>query len=463
MATYLSISNAVSETYPSVTLPYGGTCTGTYTFPGGDAGPLPIPTTVAYTPLVTYQSVYDPTKGSRRNWKAIKESGQISMTPYSRSRRTIEQFVVERPFRFCKWRWCATWCDQTCGGTVGPFPVFRYWTQRDHIGSLSNIPLTDQTASTYANYESEVADAIAATQQEAFANAMSTFDLLTELAEGKETLSYLLGKVSGASEVLRKFASTDEEAYRRARGLSAKQLLKSSDRALRRLGSRWMEYRYAIMPLIYSLKDINELLAKRNAVYKTERSRKKVHHSYTRDSVTPKSDVYLYAVCDLDATITSTVKLGYNRGALQRVLSQTSFNPFKTAWELIPYSFVVDWFLNVGDVISSQTSINLSSQTACCTSVKRRETKEIWICDKSVDISTKSISASPCREAQNLKYVHPRNVEQVLERTTVESYDRFLWSKPTPKLVFDPHLNWKRFIDALVLAYQPTKKLLRSL
>lgn len=464
MATYQSISNAVSEIYPGGSIPYGGTCSGSYTYSGGNAGSVPTPVTVAYAPRVTSQSIYNPTKGSKRNWEMIKKSGQISMTPYSRSRRTIEQFVVERQFRFRTWPWFAAWCGNVCGGKVELGPKDRYWTQRDHIGSLSSISSVDETGPTYANFADEVADAITSTQQEAYANALSTYDLLTELAEGKETLSYLLGKVSGASGVLRKFASTDEETYRRARGLTSKQMLKSSDKALRRLGSRWMEYRYAIMPLIYSLKDVNELLAKRDTIYKTERSKQKVHHDFTRDEALPAPwGVFTYSRCDLDATVASTVKLGYDRGALQRVLSQTAFNPFKTAWELIPYSFVVDWFLNVGDIITSQTSINLASQTVCCTSVKKREIKEIWLYDKSSDTSTASRSATPCGGAQSFNYVHTRDVEQVLQRTTVESYGRFLWSKPSPKLVFDPYLNWKRTIDGLVLAYQPTKKLLRSL
>lgn len=466
MATYVSIGNAVSEEYPSFSIPYGGTCEGSHTIRGGNAGSLPTPVTRTYEPKIVTESIYDPTKGTNRNWEAIKRSGTISMTPYSRSKRTVEQFVVERSYRFRTWPWGYALCGNVCGGWVELGPRDRYWVQRDHIGSLpSNIKSLGSTDSTYHNFTEEIADAIASTQQEAYANALSTFDLLTELGEGKETLSYILGKVSGASEILGKFASTDEEAYRRARGLKPKQLLLSTDKALRRLGSRWMELRYAILPLIYSIRDINELIAKRNAVYKTERSRQTIHHEYTRDQVEiPESKVFTYTVCNLDAIVRSTVKLGYDRGALQRVLSQTAFNPFKTAWELIPYSFVVDWFLNVGDVITSQTSVNLSSQTACCTSVKRRETYEIWLYDRSSDVSSETHTApSVCGPPRTFRYEHTRDVEQVLQRTSVESYERFLWSKPTPKLVFDPHLYWKRVIDGLVLAYQPTRKLLRSL
>lgn len=39
-----------------------------------------------------------------------------------------------------------------------------------------------------------------------------------------------------------------------------------------------------------------------------------------------------------------------------RLASQLGFvNPAVVAWELVPFSFVVDWFVNVGDVLSSYT------------------------------------------------------------------------------------------------------------
>lgn len=34
--------------------------------------------------------------------------------------------------------------------------------------------------------------------------------------------------------------------------------------------------------------------------------------------------------------------------------SGLSFNPFLTAWELVPLSFVIDWFVNIGDFAAAQ-------------------------------------------------------------------------------------------------------------
>lgn len=51
-------------------------------------------------------------------------------------------------------------------------------------------------------------------------------------------------------------------------------------------------------------------------------------------------------------------------------LNQLGFvNPAVIAWELVPFSFVVDWFSNVGMVLSSYTDfVGMSLQNACTTS-----------------------------------------------------------------------------------------------
>jgi len=222
-----------------------------------------------------------------------------------------------------------------------------------------------------------------------------------------------------------------------------------------------MEYRYAIMPIVYSIKDINDMLGKRSEVYQTFRSKEIVEHLI---DVPTLSETGLYYSGNWTAEIRSTVKTAYNRGALQRVLALTSFNPFKTAWELIPLSFVVDWFLNVGDVVTSFTGLDLSSQKVCCTSVKRTTSSGIFLFDESSDTSILARAAvAPCVPARTDKFEFKRVTNALLQEEKVTSYERFLWKKPTPRLTFSPFLNWKRFLDSLVLGYQPTKKLLRSL
>lgn len=468
MVTYNSITNSNPATTAAFTLLGPAPCGGTFPYPATtDAANVPASIVREYVPKEEYRRVSDPTKAMKRNWSRIKRSGVISMTPYSNNKTVIENYVVSRE----KTRPYVKWNSRTCSSTTPPgvnlkdFGILvSRWTENDHLGSLSPVLLySDDYQDALEDFRSQVQNAIHTTQSAAFAESLSSFDVLTQIAEGRETLTYMQSKVKEAADAMRKLAHQDERTWRRARGTTAERLLKSSDKAFRKLGSRWMEYRYAIMPLIYSIKDINELLGKRSEVYKTTRSKELIQVSFERPDLEVGNHV-LYRTGAFSAEVRSTVKSAYNGGALQRIFDQSSFNIFKTGWELIPYSFVVDWFLNVGDVITSQTSIDFSSQKVCCTSVKETRLMSTWRFDGTSDSKTFTDPVSVTFPAGRVQvYTFNRNQDDLLQVAGSEDYRRFLWTKPSPRLTFDPFLNWKRFLDSLVLGYQPTKKILRSL
>lgn len=454
-----------SQTLPAAdySVSGGGCAPGILTIGAITAFAPPNGGTRTYEPIVRRLSTSDPSKGSKRNWQAIKRSGEISMTPYSRSSTVDEYFVVSREFRNVDWRRKTGTCraveQPVCTFDGGPEIVKATWTQNDDFHSLSDVFLHSRVYSQWADLQSQIADAISTTQQAAFAEALSTYDILTEIMESKETLRYLSSKVGEVAESLRKFAHADEPTHKRARAMTAKQLFGHADKAFRRYGSRWMEYRYAIMPLLYSVKDIRDVMANRDAVYKSGRSR--VTIDIDMDSKIT-SDYQTYERVFGKVEIRSLTKVGYDSGALQRVASQIKFNPFTTAWELVPLSFVVDWLLNIGDAINSATALDFSSQRKGCTSVKRSHVGEINLWDSRDLTVHKTLKHDLCGDI-TVSDTHRMNVDALLMRRTIESYDRFLYDRPAPKVVFDPFLSWKRVLDAIVLGYQPTKKLLRSL
>lgn len=199
------------------------------------------------------------------------------------------------------------------------------------------------------------------TEALADANA-ATFDLLTELAELPETLRYILGRIKQFSQLMieyqevKKLRLTKYRKRRRredANSYGAYQNKKSVNDTTDAALSVWMEYRYAIMTLVYSLQDAYSLLLTLRDVYKTTRKRK-VYDAPDEWFYIPPG----FTLKENNVVIQDRVwiKRKYDPGSLlDNLLKQLQTNIFKTAWELIPFSFVVDWFVNIGQLIDALT------------------------------------------------------------------------------------------------------------
>ena len=136
-------------------------------------------------------------------------------------------------------------------------------------------------------------------------------------------------------------------------------------------------------------------------------------------------------------------------------------NPFVTAWELVPYSFVIDWFINVGDWLQYQTATLAShaSQRVACLSVKKDIISTTFVISKHSWSVTKY---SPYHGVvtQSLPTVER---QQKYSRLQIESYERSLFTPQDIALGFDLNMTWKRWIDSFVLGQIPLNKALRSL
>lgn len=160
-------------------------------------------------------------------------------------------------------------------------------------------------------------------------NNSGALDLLTELGEAPETLRYIFGSLRRIVQLFLGLKSREAAARKRFKG---KELIDE-------LTSLWMQFRYAASPIAYSIEDV---WAKQQAThsYVTTRKRQDVEHEVTYGDVTFKCTI------EHRVFVKSRVDLG-------NVLAHFKVNPAATLWELTPLSFVIDWVLPIGDMLSA--------------------------------------------------------------------------------------------------------------
>lgn len=263
-----------------------------------------------------------------------------------------------------------------------------------------------------------------------------TYDLLTEVAELPETLKYLIG-------ILRDFASALKAV--RKREVEVKKLFRNKKQTERTayeladaLASVWLQFRYAISPLAYSFNDVITTLEEYKRVFAKYRQREE---DYAEPVEISGLDILSH-----DDFVTSHkvfIKRSFSpEDIVDALLSLLKVNPLATAYELIPLSFVVDWFLNIGDYITAMTGTIKYSQEAATYS---------WKTEGNVTYGKSNL-------------ILPDGYQPPSVNLSYRTYKRIVIDpKAHTGLSYDPFINWKRQLDALALLWGPTKKMMKGL
>lgn len=119
--------------------------------------------------------------------------------------------------------------------------------------------------------------------------------------------------------------------------------------------SSWLEGRYGWRILMYDIQDINNLINHLGTT-QTFRTKERVGHTFsltTNDTLTGN-----WSWAEVGASLTRSITLGV-RGSMitDFVPSLYTTNLLATGWELTKFSFVVDWFFNIGQAINALSMI----------------------------------------------------------------------------------------------------------
>lgn len=397
----------------------------------------------------TTQSPKPPRDAS--SWSAIKKSGAIKMTPYQRTKSEKRYFVVSVPKYAIDGWWpsCMSNGKLTVGNQYSAVSsVLRSYTSP----SASNLPIRTGVS---LDTPPDIGKERNTLRSKVVAANVMTYDILTEIAEFKQTAEMIISILRSVTNPLASFARFAESLKRNGKYTPA-QISKI-------LEKKWLEVRYGIMPAVYSVRDVLKLAKERNDVYKTDRAGATFKYSIGGPPSTPQKGVYLYTREDVEIKLLAVAKARYDPAVLfSRLFDQIGFNPFLTAWELIPFSFVVDWFANVGEWVLAQSS-NITDgalQRSFCESIKETRVKSTYL------VADETYSYSAFYPDMNSSHVIGPinvNVEGLLSIETSESYSRNLFTAWDVDLQLDVNLNWKRMLDAWCLGKQPVIDGLRNL
>lgn len=168
--------------------------------------------------------------------------------------------------------------------------------------------------------------------------------ILATAGELHKTLSFIISIFGRLLKIVRALRKLDVKAL--AGELSPKEL-----------AQRYMEARYAIRPMMYDVKTNLEAFANKvPARYTTFRGFKAeivgptYDHNFLCRAVV--NDYELWGTSEVTRTLevrSGVLTMVKEIGAFVRF---GSFDIIQSAWELVPFSFIVDWFFQVGKLIS---------------------------------------------------------------------------------------------------------------
>lgn len=263
----------------------------------------------------------------------------------------------------------------------------------------------------YLEYSDDDADGAGFARNRAIMNLQrGHLNVLVSAGEGKETVTFVANRIFMLYRLLRLISRGKFEEAARVAGSDLSQ---NAGKRLRRnrsqyrnpidlVSNSWLEYQFAIRPIV------NDVYGAVEAFHDNLQAGRVVR-AYGKYSSGEKGTVYRAGI------------VGVVRSENVRTLQQLGFtNPALAAWNLLPLSFILDWFLPIAPLLSYLDSTVGFGQTTSWESVRK------WVAKRAKD---------------------PANS---LEEVT-EYYNRVAGSLLAPALVIGGNLNTSQVTTASAL------------
>lgn len=127
-------------------------------------------------------------------------------------------------------------------------------------------------------------------------------------------------------------------------------------------GSQWLEYVYGVKPTLSTIFESLDRIRKPETVWYDIRARASQRDKKVERGVVGSPGIVYLTVYETSHRVEYRCKFAMSGSALESLAGFSSLNPVSFAWEALPYSFVVDWFVNVGGYLRSVESALLYNQ-----------------------------------------------------------------------------------------------------
>lgn len=174
-------------------------------------------------------------------------------------------------------------------------------------------------------------------------------NLPVALAEAHKTVDLILGT---ANRIYR--------AYRSFRKGNLREVANQLNISPRRVHKSWLEYKYGWMPLLMDVKGAAEFYAQhhfpRPPYFHAASKSIDKFHADTPGAIGGLTEGRIIIDFTRECRVGQDVQASSPMLARSQQLGLT--NPLSVAWELVPFSFVFDWFIHVGDYLQGLTALN---------------------------------------------------------------------------------------------------------
>jgi hypothetical protein len=294
----------------------------------------------------------------------------------------------------------------------------------------------------------------------------SELQLSTDLAEMTKTGSMLrkrVGQVIEFARAARKIAIRrffdprytpfdrwQERGWRSKKRLPPNTLL-NQDRWYATMANTWLEIRYGWQPVLNSIFDLAEFNRTKAKRFRVEGS--KVHDvpptAYYDDvqtdpEITGTGHYTAKYVCAFRGDYWVRDHELFDKGRL------TPLNPASLLWELLPYSFVADWFVDIGGYLQ-----NLESAMGAGVEFIRGYEVQMYVVNANTTLAVSRRQTSPGSSIVTADV--QGSLKDVRRRRLV------LTDSPVPRFPsLKPELGWKRLISGAALITQILTRLPKS-